>query len=35
LSRTQCHGLFVITAIAGAGALTLISLRDFQRRVFR
>src|SRR5437773_3222422 len=31
LSRTQCRGLFVIATIAGAAALTLISVRDFQR----
>ena len=31
LSRSWWHGLFVIAAIAGASALTLISLREFRR----
>jgi Cytochrome c554 and c-prime len=31
LSRSWCQGLLVIAAVASAGVLTLISLRDFQR----
>jgi formate-dependent nitrite reductase cytochrome c552 subunit len=31
LSQSWWHGLFIIAAIAGASALTLISLRDFRR----